>query len=200
VSDWYRDHAHYERRIADCARDWSSFISTIGADFPADLRALYERTLEGLPRLWEPHLARRVATRVNLTLSNGDCYFAQFLCPNDPGDSAEPTYIIQFQGICTDLPAMDRVFLFATFWTPEQRREGNREQRLLCHHLDTLHAHGITDYTWDDLLANYRFAVLFMILYPIWDQANGSSRDYWWPRLSCLTGAFRDLGCADLPG
>ena len=32
----------------------------------------------------------------------------------------------------------------------------------------------------------------------IWDQTNGSARDYWWPKLQCLVSAVRDLDCFSL--
>jgi hypothetical protein len=40
--------------------------------------------------------------------------------------------------------------------------------------------------------------LLYMIFFPLWDYANGSRRGYWWPKMQCLTGAYRDLNCAAL--
>jgi hypothetical protein len=192
VHDWYRDRAAHDAFIRDARADWERFIAAEGAAFPDDRRALYEHALSHLPGLWDRYLADRVASRQNLTLSNGDSYFAQFLCPKDPSGR---TYLIDFQNPKADFAALDLVYLFATFWTPAQRQE--RETRLLRRYHRTLQTHGIR-YGWDELLRDYRLMVIYMMFFPLWDQVNGSRRAYWWPKMQCLTGAYRDLGCAAL--
>lgn len=99
-----------------------------------------------------------------------------------------------------DSPAIDLTYLCAAFWTPAFRREGGREEGLLRRYHRALLAHGVAGYGWDDLLADYRLALGVMIFLPVWDRTNGSSRGYWWPKLQCLTGAYRDWRCAELPG
>ncbi len=86
----------------------------------------------------------------------------------------------------------------ASFWTPTQRQENNREETMLRHYLAALHAHGVTNYTWDQLLEDYRWMVIIFLQVAIWDQTNGSKRDYWWPKLQCLVGAARDLDSLSL--
>ena len=80
VHGWYCDRAAHDAFIRDARADWERFIAAEGAAFPDDLRALYEHALSQAPGLWDRFLADRVASRRNLTLSNGDTYFAQFLC------------------------------------------------------------------------------------------------------------------------
>ncbi len=192
VHGWYRDRAAHDGFIRDAAADWERFIVAEGASFPDDLRVLYETALAGLAGLWDRYLADRVVDRRNLTLSNGDSYFAQFLCPNDP---AGTTYLIDFQSPKADFAALDLVYLFATFWTPAQRQR--REPALLRRYHRAIQAHGVS-YGWDELLVDYRLMVIYMLFFPLWDYVNGSRRAYWWPKMYCLTGAFQDLGCADL--
>jgi hypothetical protein len=129
-------------------------------------------------------------------MSNGDCYLSQFLCPKE--SAAGQTYLIDFQDVSANIGAYDLVYMFATFWTPAQRREGRREDRLLRRYYAELCANGVQGYSWDDLLTDYRLMLAFIIFDPIWNQTSGSPRSYWWPKLKCLVGAFRDLGCADL--
>jgi hypothetical protein len=69
---------------------------------------------------------------------------------------------------------------------------------VLRHYLTALHAHGVTNYTWDELLEDYRWMVIIFLQVAIWDQTNGSKRDYWWPKLQCLVGAARDLDSLSL--
>ncbi|MEO8971878.1 MAG: oxidoreductase family protein, partial [Ktedonobacteraceae bacterium] len=175
---------------------WASFIADEGTWFPADLRALYEEALAGLPQLWERFLAPRVPTYTNMTMSHGDCYLSQFLCFNPP--MLGPTCLIDFQGPDTDFGAFDLVHLFATFWTREQRKENKREVQMLRRYHEGLQSHGITSYSWDDLLADYKVLLTYMLFFPVWDQTNGSSKDYWWPRMQCLIAAYQDWKCVAL--
>ncbi|MGE5333827.1 MAG: phosphotransferase [Nitrososphaerota archaeon] len=197
VSEWYRDRECFEMTVRQFRDNWNAFQSMAGPTLPAPITTLYESVLAELPHIWEPVLAERMARLRQLTISHGDCYLSQFLCPlpDAPNGTA---YLIDFQGACGDLPAMDLTFLFATFWSPEQRHTAQREHRLLRLYLDTLHRHGIASYTWDDLVADYRISLAFMIFYPVWDAVNGSSRDYWEPKLRCLASAAEDWECRDL--
>ena len=195
VRGWYTDAAAYAAHVRRREANWAAFSGSVGAGFPADLRALYTRVLARLPALWEPYLAPRVTACRQLTLSNGDCYFAQFLCPIAAGG---PTYIVDFQDVSANFAPYDLVYLFATFWTPAQRHEGGREARLLRRYHAELCAAGVRGYPWEQLLLDYRLMILFMIFDPVWNQTAGSPESYWWPKLQCLTAAFNDLDCAGL--
>ena len=46
-------------------------------------------------------------------------------------------------------------------------------------YLATLQAHGVTNYTWEQLMEDYRLMSLIFLQVAIWDQTNGSVRDYW---------------------
>lgn len=194
VRPWYRDAAFHDQHVQRRTNEWQQFISAEGPWFPADLRALYEHALDQLPLLWERYLALRMPQFQAMTLSNGDCYFAQFLCPTVPGTNQ--AYIVDWQDVSVNLDAYDLVYLFATFWTSPQRREHGREERLLRRYLDQLRAHGVASYTWDTLLVDYRLMIAYMLFDPIWNAASGSSKSYWWPKLQCLVAAYRDLNCA----
>lgn len=191
ISEWYRDRDHFEMALGEFADNWITFQRTAGDVLPESVTDLYEETLSGLQFLWKHRLAGRIADRRNLTISHGDCYLSQFLCPL-PGSPDASTYLIDFQGACGDLPAMDLVFLFATFWTPEQRRQQDCEQRLLRLYHAALGEHGVAGYSWDDLLMDYRISLAFMLFYPIWDAVNGSRQSYWEPKLCCLASAAED--------
>jgi hypothetical protein len=196
VRPWFRNDTYHQQHVERREKEWAAFLDAVGDWFPTELRALCERALADLPALWERYLARRVAELRHLTMSNGDCYFNQFLCPRDPPN--DTTRIIDFQGASANLGAYDLVYLFATFWTPEQRREHNREERLLRRYLDRLRLHGVRDYSWNDLQTDYRLMIAYMIFDPVWNQTSGSSRDYWWPKLLCLIAAYQDLDCGEL--
>jgi hypothetical protein len=190
------DMVEYYSDQQQAQKFWDSFIAVEGTWFPADLRAMYEEALASLPQLWERFLAPRIPTYTNMTMNHGDCYLSQFLCPNTP--TFGPTYLVDFQGSNTDFGAYDLVFLFATFWTREQRKENNREVQMLHRYHEELQSHGVKGYSWDDLLIDYKVMLTYILFYPVWDQTNGSSKDYWWPKMQCLIAAYQDWECAAL--
>jgi thiamine kinase-like enzyme len=177
-------------------REWAIFLKTAGHLIPAETRELYEKVLSHFGALWDLYLADRFGPMRAVTLSNGDCYFIQFLCPKMLEESS--TYLIDFDSVSANLPAYDLVYMFATFWTSDQRKERGREENLLRRYHHALQAHGVSGYSWDALLADYRLCVLYMIFDPVWDQTSGASEAYWLPKLRCLTGAFMDLDCIGL--
>jgi hypothetical protein len=182
----FRDH------VAQRRSQWSEFDARSGALIGDDLRNLYARALEELEGLWDHELAERFGRRRAITLSHGDCYFIQFLCPRPGVD--DRAYLIDFDSVSANLPAYDLVYMLATFWTREQRTEKRREERLLQRYLRGLEANGVTGYGWEDLLADYRTCLLLMVFDPVWDETSGASVDYWLPKLRCLTGALIDFG------
>jgi len=87
--------------------------------------------------------------------------------------------------------------LCATFWTSEQRHAAQREKNLRCYHT-TLQAHGVTNYSWDNLLTDYKCGLIYWLLMPVQDRFGGASKDYWWPKMQCLLSAFHDWHCEEL--
>jgi hypothetical protein len=147
-----------------------------------------------LPHLWDHYLAQRVTTLQQITLSHGDCYLTQFLCPHNP--ASHTTFLVDFDSVSANFGAYDLVYLLPTFWRPEQRHR--HEQPLLQQYWRALQQHGVNNYTWDDLLLDYRLMLCYMIFDPIWDHASGAAETYWRPKLHCLTAAYQDLACAEL--
>ncbi|HZU11943.1 MAG TPA: phosphotransferase [Chloroflexota bacterium] len=195
VSRWYGTRQWFDAGVESRRQDWDAFQAGPGADLPAEIRSLYQQAIDGMPALWERCFQGRMGSGRALTIVHGDCYFSQFLCPRDPGGA---TYVVDWQGARADLPTIDLTHLFATFWTPEQRHEDHRERRMLERYLAELRSAGVTDYDWDMLQYDYRLALIYMIFYPVWDALDGSGRDYWWPKMQCLTSAYRDWDCQEL--
>lgn len=196
---WYGDEAQFRAHVARCERDWATFqAKTTTTELPDEYRAFYSDLLARLPVLWTRYLEPRVTTFQALTVTNGDCYFAQFLCPIDESDTEGRAYLVDFQDASGNLPAFDLVFMFAIFWTVEQRHEDDREMRLLRRYHEVLCDNGVTNYSWDDLLRDYRVALTLIVFFVVFDAASGASYGYWWPKIQCLVANFRDLDCMAL--
>ena len=197
-----RDAAARAARIKEREEQFRRFVDGVGATVAPDVLRLCERALAGLAGLWEQYYGPPFRQLRRLTVVNGDCYFAQFLCPDVAGTA--PTYLVDFQEASVHLPAEDLVFMFATFWTPEQRREDDREQRLLRRYHGRLNerlaARGAGGYDWDTMLDDYRVSIVYILFRTIWDHTNGSPETYWRPKLACVVASFRDHDCAALMG
>lgn len=196
VGYWSRTRERFERYAERRGTAWRWLVEHEGDWLPADVRALYEQVLARLPAHWERHLAPRFQTSQQLTLTHGDAYFANFLCPIPP--TTGTTYLLDWQSPSFDIAGYDLANLCATFWAPQQRHENQREEGMLRRYLATLQAHGVRAYSWDDLVRDYRLGLVFWLLMPVQDAAGGSRRDYWWPKMQCLVAAFRDWRCGEL--
>jgi len=196
VGYWSRNAERFERYLQRRTASWNSLIANEGAWFPDHLRELYEQTLAHLPRYWERYVEPRFRAKSNLTLVHGDAYFANFLSPKLPG--ADATYLLDWQSYGFDIGAYDLGNLCSTFWTPEQRHEDQREEKILRRYYRGLQAQGVKNYSWDDLLTDYKMGLIFWILMPVQDHFGRSNRKYWWPKMQCLVAAFEEWHCEDL--
>lgn len=190
----FRDEDRYMAEVRQQAEEWRRFRKTAGCELPRELLELYDSRIEALPALWGRSFRSRFDCLRQLTACHSDCYFTQFLCPDDP--SVQGTYLTDMEEVCVCLGAEDLVYLIATFWTCEQRRENDREIRCLTRYHKSLVKHGIENYSWDDLCRDYRLQLIWRVHLPVWDQVNGSTRDYWRPKMQCLIDAYRDWNCA----
>lgn len=199
IRPWYSDKEAYQQHIERRRREWDSFKRTAGHELTSQVRSTFEYVLKRMPSLWDEYLEERIVPRKQLTLTQGDCYLSQFLCPREVAGEAQepkgPTYICDFEAVSTNIPAYDIVYLLATFWTPEQRRESRREDQFLHRYLQRLYKFGVDFYTWPQLWRDYQMMATFMLFDPIWDQTAGASHSYWYPKLQCLVRNFWDMGC-----
>ncbi|MFL6546584.1 MAG: phosphotransferase [Candidatus Udaeobacter sp.] len=196
VGYWSRNADRFEQYLRRRTTAWRSLIADESEWFPDDLHDLYERLFARLPAYWEQHLAPRFRALKNLTLIHGDAYFANFLCPKDSVTGT--TYWMDWQSPTLDLSSYDLVNLCATFWTSEQRHEGQREEKILRQYHAVLQVNGVSNYTWDDLLMDYRYGLIFWLSMPVQDRYGGSRKEYWWPKMQCLLAAFREWKCEEL--
>ena len=198
IGYWTRNADRFGQYLQRRQKAWESLRADEASWFPDDLRDLYEGTFAHLRHHWETYLEPRFRTKTDLTLIHADAYFPNFLCPKHSPDDA--TYLIDWQSPVIDIGGYDLANLCATFWTTEQRREAQRERKILQHYHTTLQARGVTHYTWEDLIADYQTGLIYWLLVPVQDRYDGSSRDYWWPKMQCLVAAFREWRCTELLG
>ncbi len=186
----FQDEEHFRAYCLEMDQNWQSCLAAEGTWLPQDVVYDISEMTRLLPGMWERYLAKRFPIRHQLTFLHTDAYLANFLVPRT--DEAGTVYMMDWQSPYIGIGAYDLVLMCASFWTSAQRHENKREETMLRLYLATLHAHGVTDYTWDQLLEDYRLMIIIFLQGAIWDQTNGSLRSYWWPKLQCLLSAARD--------
>ena len=195
---WYQDKAHFEAHLARREREYAQFKAEAAHEVPAEVITFYDEVFARLPQLWESHFEARVLIFKNLTITTGDSYLNQFLCPKDKEGVNDRTYLMDFQDAGVNFGPFDLAYLMASFWTPAQRHHEQLEEKMLRRYLAVLHAHGVKDYDWQDLLTDYKLMITFVMLIPIWDETCGSGKTYWWPKMQCLIANYQDLHCEEL--
>ncbi|PWT92610.1 MAG: aminoglycoside phosphotransferase, partial [Blastocatellia bacterium] len=165
-----------------------AFIDTIGDALTAEGRRIYERVFASALKPW-----MRLTDSHALTIIHGDAHAWNFLFPKSNSGNA---FLIDWQLWHVDVGARDLAFLIALHWYPGRRRE--LEKPLLQRYHDALIAHGVTDYTYDDLWVDYRRAVVRNLTIPILFWSRGMNSEGWWHRLECALAAYCDLECDEL--
>lgn len=188
VGTWCNSEQHIVSENARRQRAWDDLWAHEHTWFPPALRALYETLLQQQVSLWKTYTFPRLAAYTHLTLTHGDAYFSNFLCPR-PGYTGD-TYLIDWQGPEVYRGTIDVVNLCATFWTRAQRAE--HEQWILERYYASLCAHGVTHYSWEDLVVDYQLAIIDWLLNTLQDRLDGAERSYWFTKMQCLADAFDD--------
>lgn len=196
VGYWSRNAERFEQYFQRRLTAWQYLVRSESDWFPADVRELYEKVFARLPSHWQHYVEPRFRTRTHLTLTHNDTYFANFLSPKD--NTTERTYLLDWQSPGVEIGGYDLANLCATFWNSQQRQQDQREMQVLRRYYAVLQAHGVTTYSWDELLADYKTGLIFWLLMPVQDCFDGSKRSYWWPKMQCLVAAFREWNCSDL--
>jgi len=198
VGYWSRNADRFGQYLTRRRHSWERLSSQAEEWLPSAVRDLYERLFAQLEEHWRRHLYPRFAHGDQITLTHGDAYFANFLSPKVGATGR--TYLLDWQSPSFDLGTYDLANLCATFWRSKQRNQLDREMSILQRYHHGLLRHGVTNYSWEQLLTDYRSALIFWVLMPVQDGADGSTREYWWPKMQCLVAAFEEWECDRLLG
>jgi hypothetical protein len=164
------------------------FVDDLGKDLPLADRLVLETVFNSSLRPW-----LRLVERRTLTVVHGDAHTWNFLFPRS-GEGA--TYLFDWQLWHLDVGPRDLAFMIALHWDRETRKQ--LELPLLHFYHERLNNGGISNYSFDDLLLDYRRCVVRNLTFPLIQWARGLRREAWCHRLDCALAAYRDLNAAEL--
>ena len=200
---WWQ-HARLRADIAEFAEDvpgyvvgvardtFPDFVDLLGDRLSEERRRLYDRILVAWPL---PPYAARLAAGHAVTLVHGDTHNWNFLTPRDP--AAGQVRIVDWAVWHIGVGPFDLAYMIALFWFPERR--ARMEQTIVRRYHARLLEQGVADYNWEQCWLDYRTAVIYHMLWPIfWHRYLPAS--IWWYALEKGMLAFDDLGCEELLG
>ena len=164
------------------------FFDDLAEDLPRSDRLVLETVFNSSLRPWLRLLDQRA-----LTVIHGDAHTWNFLFPRS-GEGE--TYLIDWQVWHLDIGARDLAFMIALHWDHATRQQ--LELPLLHFYHQQLRSSGITSYSFDDLLLDYRRCLVRNLTFPILFWSRGGPRSGWRHRLDCALAAYRDLDCAEV--
>lgn len=186
-------------RFVEVAQPGAGHI--LGA-FAHELKAHWPATVKDLLQRHPSAMIARTGEPNGFTLIHGDPNWNNILVPRD-GD--RPLYIIDRQpfdwSLTVWLGAYDPAYALVLDWDIDERRRF--EMPILRHYHDQLIAHGVRDYTWEQLLRDYRLSVPICVYVAIEWCRGGVNEPWvhvWLPMLQQALTACDDLNCRELWG
>jgi hypothetical protein len=164
------------------------FVEHLGDDLAPDDRQILEAVFNSSLEPW-----LRIAEPRDLTLIHGDAHVWNFLFPRT-GDGMP--YLIDWQTWHIDVGARDLAFMIALHWSRSVRER--LERTLLEVYHAELNQSGVTTYSFEEMMLDYRRCVVRNLTFPIIFWSRGFPRERWRYRLDCALAAYRDLGGEEL--
>ena len=160
----------------------------LGDNLPIADRLLLEGVFNSSLRPWLRLLEQRA-----LTVIHGDAHPWNFLFPRS-GEGMP--YLIDWQLWHPDVGPKDLAFMIGLHWDRTAREQ--LELPLLHFYHHELVSAGVSSYSFDDLMLDYRRCLVRNLTFPIILWAHGDPRESWRHRLDYALAAYRDHDAAEL--
>lgn len=181
--------------IAQNKKLWEGFYKKENSWITNEDKSIFKRSLKNTFDAWKKHFDKRINKRKHFTLTHGSCYIQQFLCLY--GDVKSK--IVNFEKLMIGNPAYDLVHLLIERINPAQRNYNDREKRLLKHYHKSLVKFGVKNYSFNELITDYKMMVILRIFHSLSDYKElGNEDPYWWYEYQNINHAFIDLKCDEL--
>ncbi|HRN67443.1 MAG TPA: phosphotransferase [Promineifilum sp.] len=186
-------------RFVEIAQPGAGHI--IGA-YSRELKAYWPAAVEEILQRHPSVMIARTNDSNGFTLIHGDPNWNNILVPHN---ADRPLYIIDRQpfdwSLTVWLGVYDLAYALVLDWDIDERRRF--EMPILRHYHDRLMTHGVRDYTWEQLLLDYRLSVPICVYVAIEWCRGGVNEPWvhiWLPMLQQAMTACDDLNCRELWG
>jgi hypothetical protein len=173
---------------ADIRKAWSAFSSFLADRLSRSRRLVIDKVIDNIDRA----LGRCLGSN-NLTLIHRDTHLWNFYFPKKDKGVVK---LFDWQFYAYGLGADDLIPMIAVNWYPERRQRF--EDALLKRYHKALIDSGISGYSWEQLMTDYRWSVVNAITIPIWQWHHGIDAFIWFNNLEKILLAFEDLDCMRL--
>lgn len=117
----------------------------------------WDERLPDIVSLWAKSFTRRCENRKSLTLIQGDAHLGNVMVPRSVNQAT--TLLIDWEGICTGIGAWDIArLIYHTNW--DESSLIKFEDLALKNYHRVLTEHNVSDYSYSDLMDDYRLSVL----------------------------------------
>ncbi len=193
------DVAHVERYV-DVAR---AGLEPMLDDVRGDIDPLWETRLHAIFAQHPRQMIERMQNPVGFTVIHGDVNRGNILAPIS---GQGKVYIVDRQpfdwSLLVWLAVHDLTYMMVTYWPTESRRE--LEMAVLQEYHRQLMLRGVHDYSWEQLLADYRLCVIQGFYVPTeWCGSEKTLHEMkwvWWRELRYTMAAFDDWHGEELLG
>lgn len=182
-----------ERSIQENHEHLKHFLRAYGDNFNERIEKIFKQAMKINDELMRERIVKN-HLKENVTICNGDSHIYNFMISND---EKKLPVIVDFQfwseGYGTgDLAHLTRVSF------PEQLKK-EMQLKLVKYYYEKLVQYGVTGYTWEDCLNDYRKDVAAMVLIPLWQACCfGVKYEEWRPEVDGLVDNFEYMGCEKL--
>ena len=173
--------------LGQARQAFGSFVDTLGDRISDKRRGWYERIVACLPL---PEWHERMETHRQVTLVHGDTHWWNYLLPRESGD----LYLTDWAVWHLNIGPSDLAYVFGQVCYRNWRLQ--YEQKLLRRYHECLQSYGVSGYDWAQCWHDYRLAMVFHAIWPIFHHQFAPTH-LWWRNLECCMSAFEDLGCEE---
>jgi Ecdysteroid kinase-like family len=177
--------------VSEVEQNVISFIDFLGDRLSVKQHKIYDRLLSSTYRIWG-----RLTDASGLTVTHGDAHWWNLLYPHDM--DRDRVCLFDWQLWHVDVGARDLAFMVALGGYSE--RNPAMEQNLILRYYDSLTAHGVRKYTWEDFWNDYRWSAIRNLNIPVIQWSQGRNAELWWNNLKRAMLAYEDLRCSELLG